>query len=489
VRTSSSRPSFLSASRVATPVLVASAVALVVTLAASCGGGGGQSNPPLPNVVITALHQFVDVGERYFLDGTQTTDPNNEGGSVDDLEFSWRLISGGDENTKFDDHCQDDYDQICDENADDHCSNDTDRICNADSDCEDFGTCDLNSGTSSPDCDTGICGLEEGAILSKASFLANVAGPFDVRLSVVGSDSAGAKNMIVDTYPSLYVVGSIVQFGGTEGALVGPVADADVFAAGASEGTPNPATGDLVIIDDNVGVLRVFDLRTGKIKGSFGESDRFVNEPAALTFSNADGRLYVAQKNGKVLMFDGATGLLVGEFGNVGPNPEAMRFSPTTGNLLVVASVPGSGVKAFASNGTPLGVLGDTDTDVIEPVDIDFVGENSDLLIADRIGRVVRCDGDGTDCGQFAVEADNLLPLGSPSAIVVNPSAEYTENDVMIADPVNGRVIACDSDGVDCSIFGDTEELDSEFKDIFFAPSAAPTTTTSTSTTTTTTLN
>lgn len=489
MRTSSSRSSFLSASRVAKPVLAVSAVALVVTLAASCGGGGGQSNPPLPNVVITTLHQFLDVGERYLLDGSQTTDPNNEGGSLDDMTPTWRLISGGDDATVFDDHCEQNFGEICTENDNDHCSNDTNRYCHVDADCEDFGTCDLNSGTSSPDCTTGICGLELGNTLWQATFLANVAGPYNVRLSVIGSKSNGTKNIILDTYPSLYLAGSLIQFGGTKGGLLGPVADAAEYAPGASQGTPNPITGDLVVIDDSIGVLRVFDLITGDIIGSFGESDRFVNEPSALTFSAANGRLYVAQKNGDVLMFDGTTGLLVGSFGNVGLSPRAIRFSPTTGDLLVVGGIPGSGVKAFSADGTALGVLGDTATDVTTPVDLDFVGEEGDLVIADSAGRVVRCDSEGTDCGQFSAEADSLLPAGSPSAIVVNPSSEHTDNDVIIADPVNERVIACDSDGNDCSVFGDTEGQDSTYTDVFFAPGTAPTTTTSTSTTTTTTLN
>lgn len=466
-------------------LLAASAVAGGVVLVASCGGGGSQSNPPLPKVVIDVVHQFVDVGQRYFLDGSRTTDPN---GDFEEIQFDWRLISGGDDDTRFDDHCRLDFDEICTSNDDDHCSNDINRFCQVDADCEDFGTCTLNSGTTSPDCTEGICGLGEGDTGVKATMVANVAGPFQVRLSAIGSKSNGTKTIILDTYPSLYVVGSLIQFGGTGGALLGPVADADEFATGASEGTANPATGDLVIIDDDLGIVRVFDVVTGQIQGAFGESDRFVTDPTAVTFNNDNGRLYVAQADGEVLMFDGTSGLLVSTFGNVGAGPVAMRFSPTTGNLLVVSGVSGSGVRAFDANGNALGVLGETDSATTEPVDFDFLGDDSDLVIADRTGRVVRCTSNGTGCAKFSTQADNLLAAGSPTAIAVNPSTADTDRDVMIADPVGERVIACDSDGTGCATFGATDEADSEFLDVFFAPSTAPTTTTSTSTTTTTTL-
>ena len=51
-------------------------------------------------------------------------------------------------------------------------------------------------------------------------------------------------------------------------------------------------------------------------------------------------------------------------------------------------------------------------------------------------------------------------------------------------DPVGQRVIACDSNGDSCSTFGDTEDVDSEYRDIFFSPQEVPTTTSSTTSTT-----
>lgn len=461
------------------------AAAAVVLVTAGCGGGGSQTNPPPPDVEIDVVSEFVDVGQRYFLDGSRSTDPN---GNSEDMTFQWRLVSGG-LNTEFDDHCRDDFDEICDENADDTCTNDTDRICNSDSDCLNFGTCDRNSGTSSPDCTTGICGLEEGDQNVEATFVANVAGPYSVRLTAIGSQSNGTRTRVLNTYPSLYVVGSLVQFGGTGGANLGEVADAAEFAAGASEGTGNPNTGNLVVIDDSLGVIRTFDLLTGEVIGAFGDSDEFVDNPAAMAFRPDNGRLYVGQQDGDVRIFDGTTGLLVASFRNVGLAPRSMVFSPVTGDLLVVSGAPGSGIRVFGVNGSDKGILGDTDEDVDQPVDMAFTLEDEpSLLIADLAGRVVRCDADGTNCGQFSSEADNLLAPGSPSAVAVSPSSRYTDADVMIADPVGKRVLACDDEGEDCGTFGETDEIDSRFEDIFFAPSETPTTTTTTTSTTTTTL-
>jgi hypothetical protein len=78
--------------------------------------------------------------------------------------------------------------------------------------------------------------------------------------------------------------------------------------------------------------------------------------------------------------------------------------------------------------------------------------------------------------------------------VAVNPSADVTDADVLVADALAKRVIACDLDGTSCGVFGDTAGLDSDYVDIVFAPPAVPdvppppilsTTTTTTSTTTT----
>lgn len=478
-----SRPAVDSSS----PALAALATplaALVMLLAANCGGGSGQSNPPPPDIDIETNGDIQDVGERFVLDASGTTDPN---GDAEDLTFQWRITDGGTDETDFEDHCRDDFDEICDSNEDDFCSNDEDRFCDSNDDCINFGICQLNSGTESEDCTTGICGLGEGDEGPVATFVANTAGPFSVRLTAIGSESNAARTILLQTYPSLYVTGTILQFGGTEGAFLGKVADADDFAQGASEGTTDPNTGNIVVIDSDINLVRTFDLHTGEILETFGETDRFVDVPTAITFNQDNGRLYVGDLLGDVRMFDGKSGLLVSKFANVGFAPIAMRFSPVSGELYVVSGVGGTGIRHFSANGDNLGVLGETASALDEPVDFDFLPEDEDhdLVIADRTGKVVRCDVDGDDCRQFSAEADNLLAAGSPSGIAVSPSAPYTDNDVMIADPVGQRVITCSSDGDDCSTFGETEGADSDFSDVFFAPFATPTTTTTSSTTTT----
>ncbi len=461
--------------------------ALAVTgalVAGGCGSGGSQKNPPLPDVVIRAVAQFVDVGQRYELDGSESTDPNGDAAS---LTFRWRLIAGG-QDTSFDDHCKDDFAEICVTNSDDPCSQDPSKFCNDNTDCGGFGVCQTNKGTSSPDCSTGICNIGLGDENPQATMVANVPGPFTVRLTAVGAKSNGTGTMILDTYPSLYVVGSLFAFGGTQGGAVGEVADAAEFASGAVKGAANPANGDLVIIDAAIGALRVFDLHTGAILGSFGESDRFVTDPTALAFRSDNGRLYVAQSDGSVLIFDGTSGLLVSNFGNVGANPTAMAFAPETGDLLVVNGVAGSGVQVFGSDGSSKGVLGETASEVAEPIDIDLLGDPATtLLIADSTGGVVSCGIDGNDCGPFG-NVSGMLAAGSPSALAVNPSFAHTDNAVLIADPVGKRVIACNESGDNCDTFGDTADLESDYSDVFFAPSTAPTTTTTLPATTTTTL-
>lgn len=453
------------------------AAALAVVLLAACGSGGSQSNPPLPNVVITADAPIVDVGERFHLDGSGTTDPN---GDAAKLTFDWRLVDGG-EDTSFDDHCREDFAEICSSNDNDHCSNDTNRLCNSDADCVSPATCALNSGTTSSDCSTGLCGLGEGDTLSKATFVADVAGPYTVRLSVKGSKSNGTNTITLDTAPSLFVVGSLLQFGGTKGAFVGAAADAAEYAAGATRGAADPKNGNLILLDPDLGILRVFDLRTGKVLGAFGESDRFADAPTALTFHPDTQRLYVAQADGQVLVFDDATGLLVATFGNVGPGAVAMAFQPETGELLV--GYGGVGLKHFAPDGTDLGTFGDTANHVDEAVDIAILPTDPlNVLVADGTGAVWMCEADGAHCQTFSEDLDSLLPPVSPSAVAINPSYETTDADVLVSDPVHGRVISCDLSGHTCEVFGETDQQESDFADLVFSPVSAPTTSTTTTT-------
>jgi DNA-binding beta-propeller fold protein YncE len=282
------------------------------------------------------------------------------------------------------------------------------------------------------------------------------------------------------------VTDSLFQFGGTEGAALGAVKDAPTYVPDAIQGAYDPVNEDLLALDGSLRLIRAFDLRSGDIVGTFGETDRFLNTPTAMAFNPSDGRLYVAELGGRVVMFDGSSGLLIAVFVNVGPGPISIGFSPVNGELLVAYS-GSSGIRHFSSDGTDLGLLGETGTATDEPSDFAFMGDDqdNDLLIADLTGKVVRCDSDGNDCGAFSDQADDLLSAGSPTGIAVNPSAEHTSADVVLADPVGERVLACNSSGNNCETFGDTgNSFGSNYSDVFFAPTSLPTTTSTTTTTT-----
>ncbi len=438
------------------------------TFGLGCGSSDSINNPDRPVTVITVLSWILDVGQRYELDGTATTEPKDR-----ELEFIWKITEGGSD-TDFDSHCDDDFDEICLSNDDDPCNGQAGVFCDSNADCGEFGQCMTNQGSSSEDCTTGECRLGEGDEGEFATFVADVAGPFRVRLLAVSSAASDADSMVLGTFPSLYLVGSLISFGGTEGALVGEVADAATFAPNATRGVSIPSTGNILLVDPQLGVVREFDLQTGEVLGTFGETDQFVEDPVALAF-DAGEQLYVAEQGGEVKVFDGESGLLLSNFGNVGVGATAIGFSPASGNLLVVDGLTGSGVRAFDAAGAAQGVLGDTDTAVDEPADFDFLADG-DLLVADATGDVIRCDGNGTACASFA-NAASMLEAGSPSAVAVNPSADDTGADVLIADPVGRRVIACDADAGTCEVFGETAagggggavQLDeSQSADVFF---------------------
>lgn len=446
--------------------------------ALGCGSSGGVSNPDRPDPVITAEAQFVDVGQRFVLSAADSTEPGDR-----ELSFAWR-VTGSTVEIVFEDHCVDDFDQICTSNDDDTCLGDTSTFCTSDADCGAAGICNFNSGTTSSQCDTGACLVGGGDDGTEATFVASVPGPFEVRLTAESDIATNIATRIFDTYPSLYLVGSLTEFGGTDGGLVGAVEDADDFTPNAIVGVANPVTGNLLVVDDELDVVREFSIEDNSIIGDFGDVARFATQPAVLVFDSAD-RLNVIDDDGTVRVFDADNGLLIRVLGNVGP-VEAGRagaaFSEASGELLVVNG--GAGVQRFSASGAALGALGDTVAATTEAVDLTF-SPDGDLLIADAIGDVVRCDDDGSNCESLGEVASELDP-GSPSAIAVNPSFDDRPDvALLVADPGGERVIACDIDGFGCSTFGETDAVSSDFHDVVFAPSSAPTTTTSSTTSTT----
>ena len=437
-------------------------------------------------MLITADSQLVDVGQRYRLDASGSIDPFNQG-----LEFFWTLIGPPGSNAAFDDHCEDAPEEICDENFS-GCAEDPRVVCSTNADCE--SECRENIATTSPDCSVGQCEIGGGRELEFATFVADLPGPYTVRALVQTSQSNDTGTIVVDTYPSLWVIGSAFAFGGTGGALIGELAEVATFADDAASAVAIPSEGNLLLAVTSPPRIRKFDFRDGSDLGIFGETRDFVTAPVALAF-DASGRQHVADVDGTVSVFD-TRGRFIRIFGDVaaaGENVVAMTFSPTSGELLVVDGGAGAGIRRYdGATGAALGVLGETATAVSRALDLAFAGTDpaTDLFIADVGGDLVRCDPDGTGCASFA-DAAALLSPGGPTAVAVNPSADVTDADVVVADALAKRVIACELDGTSCMVFGDTAGLDSDYVDIVFAPPAVPdvppppilSTTTSTTTT------
>lgn len=454
--------------------LLLCAIAAFSVSVASCGGGGNRSDPDLPNGVIAAIAQFLDVGQRFELDASQSTEIKDR-----ELTFTWRIVDTPID-LEFDDHCADDFEQLCLFNDNDVCSGTDDVFCTSNTDCGVGGLCNVNSGSSSPQCETGVCLVDQGDENEQASFVASIPGPFEIRLTSQSDVATDITSKVLNTYPSLYVVGSLYQLGGTAGGMLGEIADAETFTPEASAGVGNPVSGNLLIIDSDLGLIREFDYTTNSLVGNFGDADRFNDDPVAMAFNTAD-QLHVIDADGDLNVYSGSSGLLLRKLKNVGAGAVAAAFTPSNGRLLIARGE--AGIKAYNTDGTSRGTLGDTDLAVAEAVDIAFIGD--DLLIADATGDVIRCDDDGSDCDSFG-ELDGLLDAGSPSAIVVNPSLRDKPSvAVLVADPVGSRVLACDEDGLNCSTFGDSEDLDSDYLDLVFAPTDAPTTTTTSTTSTT----
>jgi hypothetical protein len=455
--------------------------------------------------VITVDQWLVDVGGTYVLSGADSEDFN---GDTEDLEYFWTGLS---ENAVVDweDRCQDVPEETCDENLDDVCREPqkTDctvnadcevglckigkmvcaekqtTFCNSNDDCEE-GDCRTNSGNESPDCSEGPCEIGGGQEDVIASFQATAPGPYFVRLLVTGKQANQIALQLLDTYPSMYLLGSLYQFGGTEGGLVGFSADADTFAPGALRGVAQPETGNLLLAVPSLGSVREFSGVTNEIVGTFGETNN-ASEPIALAYSADNALLYVANADGVVQIYDGVQGLAGGDFGDVTAGVEevlSILFAPN-GNLLVVDGRPGQAIREYdAATGVFLGAYGQTGAAVTQATDAIFFGDNQRLLISDAAGDVISCNKNGRACVAWGSAGASLAANG-PTSIAANPSGDVNPSaQVLIADRVNAYVLGCDDTGNGCAPFGDTVGLDSEYYDVFFAPSEIPSTTTTTTT-------
>jgi len=458
------------------------AVAFAVVML-GCGSTSSVSSPTPPTAVIKVTSWLVDVGGRFELDAGDSTDPKDQ-----ELDFTWALVHPTSQ-AEFEDHCEDVPAEICTHNDDDPCSDDPDTFCTSNADCA-TGTCLINSGTTSSECSTGKCLVGKGEHSPIATFIADVPGPYSIRLLAESTRANDVATTVLDTYPSLFVVGSLFAFGGTQGAAIGEFSDAASFAAGAVRGVSNPATGNILLAVPGAGLVREFDYRDGRVVGTFGETAAFNADPVALAF-DASGRLFVADSDGSVQVYDGSTGLFIRTFGDVAAGTEgvvAMEFSPVTGNLLVVDGAAGEALREYDAAGNLVGTLRQTASAVGTAVDLAFADDGSDdLLIADGDGDVIRCAADGTACASFG-SASSVLQVGGPTAITVNPSDDAPSAKVLVADSVLGAVVGCSSDGAACAVFGDTDSVSSSFSDILFAPPSVPTTTTTTVSTTSTTV-
>jgi hypothetical protein len=445
---------------------------------------------------VRANTQLVDVGQQAVLDGSDSFDPDKG----DELTFFWTLLRPPGSHAFFQTHCESDSvaggaDEICTTNDDKTCTQESDTPCVDDGDCPEEGdTCNRESGTMSSQCPAdGRCDVGDAQTMDYATFIADVGGTYNVRMLTESDEASAIAPLNIFTNPSLFVVGSLLMFGGTQGGFVLDSEDAESFAANAVAGVGNPINGNVLLAVVSPGRVREFTSSDATIVGTFGETDDFLEPPRTLAF-DGDDDLNVIYVDGLVRVFDGENGLYIRLLGDVtagGEQVAATAFSPNTGELFVVDGQAGAPLRVYTSDGDFSRVLPDTATAVNRSIDLAFVGSPAtDLLIADVTGRIVRCNPNGTGCGDLGNTA-TLLAGSVLTGIAVNPAIDAPTNAaILVSDFAGQRVVGCSRDGSSCGVFGQTGTQPSNFLDVFFAPPTSATTTTTTiptsSTTTTT---
>ena len=113
----------------------------------------------------------------------------------------------------------------------------------------------------------------------------------------------------------------------------------------------------------------------------------------------------------------------------------------SNGNLMVADGRAGEPIREYGIiSGNFRSDYGDTGTAVMQSVDLAFAPDGS-VYIADLAGDVVTCLSNGTACASLGGAAA-ALAVGGPSGIAVNPAANETMAQIVVADSVNAQVIS-----------------------------------------------
>lgn len=448
------------------------AAVCLALVAGGCGSGGGRNTPTPPDADLEVEANPVDVGQRVVLDGGDSTDPEGDDSAI---LYLWTMLPPFNSDTEFESHCsgdsvEDGASEVCTTGV---CDADGTTECTNDLDCAELdpSTCD----TGCPDGET--CLVEFARTMDYATFVPDVGGSYEVRMLIDGDEASDIALTRIVTNSTLYVVGSLLGFGGTQGGFIGASQDAADFAAGATTGVSSPVDGNIMLAVPAPARVREFDGSDATIVGTFGETDDFSDIPVALAY-DPSRNLNVAYTDGVVRVFDGTLGLFLRVFGDVTAGAEelaAMNFSQDSGELFVVDGRAGQPLRVYDSSG---GFLRTADTGAARATDLVFRGDPAiDLLVSDFTGDVIRCDTDGANC---AVLGDTAALVGSAVqllAIEVNPAQSPPEEAALLVADFNTRVVGCNADVTACSDFGETTGQSSTYADLLFAPPVSPTTT------------
>ncbi len=193
----------------------------------------------------------------------------------------------------------------------------------------------------------------------------------------------------------------------------------------------HPTTGHLLVADNgsgNVGIHE-FDIQNDSYLGIFGNTDT-ITSPGALLFHPVSGNLLANKVPVDVQEIDGTTGNVIGTFGDTGANltiqtQGGFAVHPTSGNLFMVDTF---GVQEFDADGNFVQTFGTTGTNLNFPADLIFHPVTGNLLVADFGNDDVR-EFDGTD-GSFVGVFGDTGDLTGPDTLAFHPQ----DNSLLIGD-------------------------------------------------------
>ncbi len=205
---------------------------------------------------------------------------------------------------------------------------------------------------------------------------------------------------------------SIKRFDGVTGAYKSDFVTAGSGGLSAPFGITYGSDGSLYVASDPTRQILKYNGQTGAFVGVFATLPS-VNNPGHIAFG-PDGNMYVSEWNGKsVWRFNGTTGASLGVFATNANLDQPDGLAWRGNELFISNSGHGRVARADATTGAWLGGYAGFEGSLLNPTELNFLGDGSLLVTAFGNNSIRKYDPTGVFVSTFATSSDLDGPVGT----------------------------------------------------------------------------